>query len=175
MSLELIDELGVAQDVAVLDVGGGASRLVDHLVARGHVDVTVLDVSGVALEAVRDRLGTAASVAYAVADVRDWVATRRYGVWHDRAVFHFLTSEADRASYRATLDAALEPGGGVVLGTFAPEGPEQCSGLPVRRHSVADLADFLGADHTVVATRTEVHHTPWGAAQPFSWVAARRR
>ena len=174
VSLELISALGVGPDAAVLDVGGGASPLVDDLLARGHRDVAVLDVSAVGLDAARARLGDPAGVTWVVHDLLTWSPPRRWDVWHDRAVLHFLVDDGDRASYAALLRQALHPGGAVVIGTFAPDGPTHCSGLPVRRYAPADLGELLG-EVDVVAERREVHRTPGGADQPFTWVAGRLR
>ncbi len=171
-SLALFDALGVRRDAAVIDVGGGASALVDRLVTHGYVDLTVLDISPVALDLARDRVGDAAKVEWVVSDVLTWAPERRYDLWHDRAVFHFLTDPDDRAAYLATLTEAV-PTGAVILATFAPDGPETCSGLPVARYGPDELADLL-PDFDVVAARRDVHVTPWGAEQPFTFVAARR-
>jgi len=173
VSLELIGRLGVEASAAVVDVGGGASSLVDQLVAAGFADVTVLDVSEVALDVGRRRLGDRPGVSWLHQDVLVWQPDRRFGLWHDRAVFHFLTEEADRVRYLSTLAAAVGPNAGIVLATFAPDGPEYCSGLPVVRYSAEALAAVLGNRFTVVASRREVHTTPGGVAQPFTWVAAR--
>lgn len=170
-SLELIDVLGVGAGDAVIDVGGGESRLVDELAGRGYTDLSVLDVSGVALGAVSARVGAAASVEWIVADVTGWRPKRQYRLWHDRAAFHFLVEPSARDAYARTLRAAV-PDGSVVLATFAPDGPESCSGLPVARYGAADLAVVLDG-YDVVATRRVVHVTPWGAQQPFTYVAAR--
>jgi SAM-dependent methyltransferase len=174
VSLELLGALGVTAAQSVIDVGGGASSLVDHLVQRGHRDVTVLDLSAVALDLARQRLGDPPTVTWIEADLRTWRPARRWDVWHDRAVLHFLVDDDSRASYCALLREALQPGGAFVIGTFADDGPTQCSGLPVRRQSVADLATLLG-DVEVVVQRRHVHRTPTGAEQPFSWVAGRLR
>jgi trans-aconitate methyltransferase len=109
------------------------------------------------------------------ADLLEWEPDRRFDVWHDRAAFHFLVDAEARARYVATLTAALAPGGGVILGTFAADGPETCSGLPVRRYASDELAAALGDRLEVVATRREAHVTPRGAVQPFTWVAGRMR
>lgn len=173
VSLELVAHLGVERSAAVIDVGGGASPLVDHLVAAGFGDVTVLDVSVVALEEARRRVGPHAPVRWVGEDLLAWHPSRRYGLWHDRAVFHFLVDDADRARYVATLTEALEDGAGVVMATFAPDGPEYCSGLPVCRYSPEALAAALGPGFTLVASRRELHTTPAGVAQPFTWIAGR--
>lgn len=172
VSLELIDALAARPDEAVVDVGGGKSRLVDELLRRGFSDVTVLDVSSVALEAVAERIGANTGAEWVVADVLAWRPARRYALWHDRAVFHFLVDPGEQAAYLDTLDAA--GAARVVIATFAPDGPETCSGLPVARYGPEDLERLLvGFD--VVDARRVVHVTPWGADQPFTWVAARSR
>jgi len=174
-SLELLDIGGANPDVGLIDVGAGASRLVDVLLARGFTDLTALDVSDDGLALSRQRLGAdAARVRWVVADLLDWVPDRRFGAWHDRAVFHFLTDPADRARYRELVAAALAPGALMVIATFAGDGPQQCSGLPTARYSAAELAAELGGALEVVADRREQHRTPWGAVQPFTWLAVRR-
>lgn len=183
VSLELLESLGVPRDTPVVDVGGGASLLVDRLLDLGYGDLTVLDVSGEALAAARTRVPGDAPVEWLRRDVLAWQPERPYGLWHDRAVFHFLVDAADRATYVGALRAATAPGALVVLATFAPDGPDRCSGLPVARYGVTDLAavingntgDPAGDDFTVVASRRELHTTPGGATQPFTWVALRRR
>jgi len=174
VSVELMDALGIGVDTAILDVGGGASTLVDDLVRRGQRDVTVLDLSAVALDAARDRLGDPAGVAWISQDVLTWSPPRRWDLWHDRAVLHFLVDDHDRATYATLLRTALQPGGAFVIGTFAADGPTHCSGLPVRRYAPAELVDLLG-EVDVIEQRREVHHTPGGADQPFTWIAGRRR
>ncbi len=173
-SVELMDLLGRSAGTTVLDVGGGASTFVDDLLRRGQRDVTVLDVSAVALDAARARLGDPPEVTWITHDLLTWSPRRRWDLWHDRAVLHFLADDRDRATYVALLRRALQPGGGFVIGTFAPDGPTHCSGLPVRRYAVADLVALLG-DVEVVEHRRTVHHTPGGAGQPFTWVAGRLR
>jgi SAM-dependent methyltransferase len=173
ISLELIGSLGVVRSDPLVDVGGGASTLVDALVVDGFEDVTVLDVSGVALDEARRRVGDAPGVHWVLGDVAAWLPELRYRLWHDRAVFHFLVEDDDRAGYLATLRAGLAPGGALILATFAPDGPPTCSGLPVARYSVDELAGVIGTGFVVEATRTESHTTPDGTDQPFTWVAAR--
>jgi SAM-dependent methyltransferase len=174
-SLELLDLLGVELTDPVIDVGAGASRLVDALLGRGFSDVTVLDVSDVGLAKARRRLGDRAErVRWVVADLLSWQPARRYRVWHDRAVFHFLTDPADQARYRELLGAALAPGAAVVVGTFAVDGPDHCSGLPTARYSPQQLSRVLGAGIEPVMSRRELHRTPWDAVQAFTWLAARR-
>lgn len=175
VSLELIGELGVPPTAPVVDVGGGASPLAANLLDRGFTDVSVLDLSEHGLAAGRALLGArAGEVAWIVADVRDWAPPRRYGLWHDRAVLHFITDPAERRAYAARAADGVAPGGGIVIATFAPDGPDRCSGLPVRRSSPDELATLLGDAFTVVAARREEHRTPGGSIQPFTWIAGRR-
>jgi trans-aconitate methyltransferase len=172
-SLELIEALGVASDAAVLDVGAGASLLADRLVERGLTDVTVVDVSAVVLERVRARLPSTTPVRLVHVDLLTWRPERLYDLWHDRAVLHFLVDEDARAAYLRTLRAALAPGAAVVVGTFAPDAPDRCSGLPVRRYSTNDLVEVLGTEFELVEARREEHVTPRGTVQPLTWVAGR--
>lgn len=174
VSLELLDAVGARAGSSVIDIGGGASTLVDHLLAAGHDDLAVLDLSAEALDAARSRVGPDAPVDWIEADLLAWEPPRRWDVWHDRAVLHFFTDDADRAAYVATLRRAVPPGGAVVIGTFAEDGPTHCSALPVRRCTAAELADLLG-DIDVVEQRRDVHRTPGGAEQPFNWLAGRLR
>jgi len=173
-SVELMDAVGRTPDTSVLDVGGGASTLVDDLLAGGQRDVTVLDVSAPALAIASRRLGAPAEVTWMVADLLAWEPPRCWDLWHDRAVLHFLVDAQDRDTYVRLLRRALRPGGAFVIGTFAADGPTHCSGLPVQRYAAEDLAELLG-DVTVVERRREVHHTPGGAAQPFTWLAGALR
>jgi SAM-dependent methyltransferase len=175
VSLELLSALGVSPSDSIIDVGGGASRLVDHLLATGHQDVAVLDVSAVAVDAARRRLGDPEGVTWVVGDVLAWAPLREWDVWHDRLLLHFLVSDEERAAYLSVLRRALAPRGAVVVCTFAEDGPEQCSALPVRRHSLEDLARFLGPESETVEARRVVHRTPSGVEQPFNWIAARLR
>lgn len=174
MSLEMLAAAGVRADRSVIDVGGGASLLVDRLLEAGHHDVTVLDLSSVALDTARRRLHDPAEVTWIEADLLDWRPARRWDAWHDRAVLHFLVDDADVAIYVETLRRALAPGGVFVIGTFAEDGPTQCSGLPVRRYRPVDLRALLD-DVDVIAERRHVHRTPGDADQPFNWVAGRLR
>jgi trans-aconitate methyltransferase len=175
MSLRMLDVAGVTTSTNLVDVGGGTSRLVDELLARGHLDLTVLDISGTALRVARDRLGAAAGrVRWIISDIGAWLPSRRYGAWHDRAVLQFLTTEGDQARYLDTLHAATEPGSVAVIGCFAPDGPTHCSGLPVVRRSAADLSGLLGPEWGMVAEDREQHPTPSGATQWFTWAAFTR-
>jgi len=173
VSLELLGRLGVRATGTVADVGGGDSTLADELLARGFDDVIVVDLSDAALARVASRLGVDERVTLVRADAAHWRAPRPLAAWHDRACLHFLTAKDDRRAYLEAMAASLSPGGGVVLGCFAPQGPASCSGLAVRRASCQDLAEELGERFEVLEARTQTHVTPWGAEQPFSWVAAR--
>ncbi|WP_439402017.1 class I SAM-dependent methyltransferase [Bradyrhizobium sp. DASA03068] len=176
ISLAMIRAAGSDRDTAIIDIGGGASRLVDALLQDGYRDVAVLDLSANALEAAKKRIGQAAStVDWIVADATTWHPARTYDVWHDRAAFHFLTDPRDRAAYVERLRSTVKPGGHVIIATFAPGGPEKCSGLPVQRHDSASLAAELGPDFELVETRSETHHTPWGSSQAFQFSRFRRR
>jgi len=169
-SLELLAHPGIDQRSALIDVGGGVSRLVDALIDRGYADLTVLDLSSAALTAAQQRLGRkAAPVRWIEADITRWTPERTYDAWHDRAVLHFLTTEADRAAYTRALRKALRPGGLAVIATFALDGPEKCSGLPVQRYSPTTLADLLKDGFATLDSRTETHKTPWGAEQKFQF------
>ncbi len=145
--------------------------LVDRLLSDGFDDVTVLDISEVALATARKRIGETDRVAWLHEDVLAWKPDRRYGLWHDRAVFHFLTSPHDRDAYLKTMASALRAGALVVVATFAGDGPEYCSGLPVARYTVDDLVAVLGNGFCPRLTRREEHITPAGVLQPFTWVA----
>jgi SAM-dependent methyltransferase len=172
VSLRLLDELGVTPHDSVVDIGGGASRLVDHLLERGHRELAVLDVSAVALGEARNRLGNPRGVEWIEQDLLVWEPPRRWAVWHDRAVLHFLVGDNDRAGYVDLMRHTLTPAGAFVLGVFAEDGPSECSGLPVRRSTAQELVDLVG-DVEVVAQLRHVHRTPGGVDQPFNWLAGR--
>lgn len=172
VSLELFDILGIGPNDPVIDIGGGASTLVDHLLGRGHEDLAVLDLSVAALDEAKHRTGDPTAITWINEDLLTWVPPRRWRVWHDRAVLHFLTTDHERDAYARTIAAALEPGGSFVLGAFAPDGPTHCSGLEVRRQSFDDLADLVGASH-VIERRHHLHRTPSGGEQSFNWIAGR--
>jgi hypothetical protein len=174
VSLRLLSEAGLGPGRSLVDVGGGASVLVDRVLDLGVTDVTVLDIADAALAASRSRLGRrAAGVTWLARDVLNWEPERRHDLWHDRAVFHFLTEAADRDRYREVLDRGLADGGSLVLGTFAEDGPRFCSGLPVDTYDAASLAGQFPGFEVRQAIRDE-HHTPWGAVQPFTWVQLSR-
>lgn len=173
LSLELVDQAGVGRDEPVIDVGAGWSTLVDHLVEQHYRDLTAIDLSTTALRTVRERLGPAGDhVVLQVADVLDLDLGRRYALWHDRAVYHFLTEPEERADYLNSLERCLRPGGRVVVATFGPDGPTTCSGLPIVRYSHQELAaEFPG--YELLATSGEDHVTPWGSTQQFTAILLR--
>jgi SAM-dependent methyltransferase len=168
-SLGFIDAAQLPRNAGILDVGGGASTLVDDLLARGYTNVAVLDVSPTAIDVARMRLGASASdVTWLVGDITALALPERaYDFWHDRAVFHFLRDEAQRRRYVDVVRRALKPGGHIVVATFGPQGPERCSGLDVVRYSVDALHGELGGAFQKVGSATEVHRTPWGSEQEF--------
>lgn len=167
-SLELIAATQAQRDGGILDVGGGASTLVDCLLADDYSNLAVLDLSASALAHARERVGThAADVQWIEADVTTYQAPVKFAVWHDRAVFHFLTTAEDRRKYMAALRSALIPRGHVIIATFADDGPEKCSGLAVARYDETKLAAEFGADFELCETRRETHVTPWETEQRF--------
>ena len=176
VSLALIEAAGLSADTCIIDVGGGESRLVDALVARGCRCVAVLDISGEALRRARHRIAepSASVVQWIEADVTgDW-SCAPVDIWHDRAVFHFLVEPEQRRRYVAHLQQTLKAGGAAVIATFALDGPEKCSGLPVARYSPETLAAELGSEFMMVESRRHAHVTPWSAAQSFQYSRFRR-
>lgn len=174
-SLDMIAAAGLEREDPIIDIGGGASTLVDHLLEMGYSDLTVLDISAKALSQARGRLGDRADrVAWEVADVTQFAPARRYRLWHDRAALHFLVRPEDRERYVAVLRQALEPGGCFVVGTFGPDGPLRCSGLEVRRYSVGMMAELLGPGFELESRKLDIHETPQGKAQQFLFSRWRR-
>lgn len=169
-SLELVETIGVDRSAGIIDVGGGASPLAATLTGRGFADLTVLDLSTVALAAAAGNGPD--PVRRVQGDVRHWTPDRTYDLWHDRAVFHFLTDPADRAHYAQVLRQATHPGSHVIVATFAPDGPTACSGLPACRYEPDELAAAVGGGLHILATRHADHLTPAGATQTFTWIAA---
>ena len=175
LSLAIIEESGIDHRAPIIDVGGGGSTLVDHLLGRGYGDITVLDLSQKALDATAERLGEgAAGVRWIQSDIAAFEPPRQYAFWHDRAVFHFLIDPADRARYRAAAEAALAPGAFMLIATFAPDGPEKCSGLPVARYDAPSLVTELGDGFQRIESHHETHRTPGGAEQAFGFHLFRR-
>lgn len=175
-SLRLIRATGVPKTAKIIDVGGGASRLVDELIADGYSALTVLDLSAAALDAAKKRLGARASaVRWIEADItRVDFSPFEYDVWHDRAVFHFLTSSQDRDAYISAVLKAVKRGGNVIVATFAENGPDHCSGLPVMRYSADRLHSEFGESFALVTQEKEAHETPSGVVQQFVYCYCRK-
>ena len=167
VSLDLIAATGATSNAAIVDVGAGASRLVDCLLEQGFRRITVLDLSDTALAKARARLPDDGPVEWVVANILDWQPSGRFAVWHDRAAFHFLTDAADQEAYLRLMGRALVPGGHAIIGTFAPDGPEKCSGLQVAHYDAALLAERLGPGYRLIQSLMHDHHTPWGSVQRF--------
>ena len=167
LSLALIEHAGLDQGASIIDVGGGASLLVDKLFQLGFRQLSVLDISGLALEKARARLPADASVHWITADIREFSPATRYDLWHDRALFHFLTDASDRQWYLAALRAGLVSGGHFIVAAFALDGPPRCSGLEVVRYDTSTLGLELGTEFQLQEEMTETHVTPWGAKQQF--------
>ena len=175
LSLELIREASKGADTRVIDVGGGDSVLVDRLLSLGYVTPSVLDISAAALERAQARLGSdAARVNWLVGDITKVESLGCFDVWHDRAVFHFLTSQEERQAYVTLAEQSIPVGGHLIMATFAPNGPERCSGLPVCRYDEHSLARTVGPGFTLVRHQEEIHTTPWGATQAFTYALFRR-
>lgn len=175
LSLELIAATNLDKSAPLIDVGGGASLLADCLLDAGFVDVSVLDVSTAALDHSRRRLGARAqSVHWIEADITAHEPSRSFHLWHDRAVFHFLTTPEQRERYVSALRRALVPTGHVILATFAKDGPTRCSGLEVCRHDARSICAELGEEFRLLEQRSETHLTPWQSEQQFSWFRFRR-
>jgi SAM-dependent methyltransferase len=174
-SLRLIRACGLPPDAHIVDIGAGASRLPDALLAEGFSHVTVLDISPAALAKTKERLGgKVVGLCFMVVDVTKWQPERIYDLWHDRAVLHFLTGDADRLAYADVLRRAVKPGGFVLIAGFAPSGPERCSGLPVHRADQNAIATLLGHDYELLDAFEEDHQTPSGGRQRFVFTRFRR-
>lgn len=176
LSLELVDGLPLAKDAPIIDVGGGRSTLVDDLLARGFQDISVLDLSATALDQSAARLGAAAAgIHWLAADITDVdLPASHYALWHDRAVFHFLTNAGSQAAYITRATRSVRPGGHLLLATFAEDGPEKCSGLPVCRYGATALAEKFAQGFAPVNQRRESHRTPFGTEQSFTYLLLRR-
>lgn len=176
-SLRYVKQAAGQERPAIIDVGGGESTLVDDLLAAGMADITVLDISCTALEHTRHRLGKAgAEVKWCVGDILEVeLAQAAYDVWHDRAVFHFLVTQAQRQRYVDQVLKALKPGGHAILGTFGPDGPDKCSGLPVSRYAPGELHGTFGQPFELIDSSFEIHTTPWGSTQQFVYCYCLRR
>lgn len=176
LSLQYIQNAGIQKSDPIIDVGGGASTLVDDLIADGFQHITILDISGGALQLARQRLGANAhAVNWIEADITQAnLPDQSYTLWHDRAVFHFLTQAADRQLYIDSVRHAVRPNGHVIVATFASDGPDHCSGLEVARYNPESLHSEFGADFVLVSSSPETHHTPFGTEQKFIYCYCRK-
>lgn len=175
-SLGLIEKFAGNRNASIVDIGGGASRLVDALLAHGFAAITVLDLSEAALQSAKARLGERGDqVRWVAADVTTWRPAQAFDIWHDRATFHFLIDAGDRAAYIERLHAGVKPGGHAIIATFAADGPEKCSGLPVQRYDPESLSRTVGNAFDLVEHQGHRHVTPWGAEQSFQFSVLRRR
>jgi len=176
LSLQFIQKTGISKNAYIIDIGGGASTLVDDLIAASFQNISVLDISATALQLAQQRLGRqAAEVNWIEADVTQGnLPSFAYDVWHDRAVFHFLTQAADRQRYIDTVRQAVRTGGHVIVATFASDGPDHCSGLEVARYSPDSLHDEFGEGFELKDSTRETHHTPFGTEQKFIYCYCRK-
>lgn len=174
MSIRLIEASGVERSAPVIEAGAGAALLVDRLVERGFTNLTAADVSCVALQIARERVGDDAPVEWLCADLMEWGAGRQWELWHERALFHFVNRVDDIARYCEMVARCVAPGGWAVIGTFGPEGPLTCSALPVARYTADELAALFAPAFELVEAHTEDHVTPAGLVQPYTWVLMRR-
>jgi 2-polyprenyl-3-methyl-5-hydroxy-6-metoxy-1,4-benzoquinol methylase len=176
LSLQLIRKIQLAHDAPIIDVGGGSSLLVDCLCKEGYTNISVLDVSAKALATAKDRLGDDANkVEWQQKDVTQFVPPHQFSLWHDRAVFHFLTDKSDRENYLKVLNRALEPNGHIIIATFAIGGPTKCSGLDIVQYDAGKLMAELGTGFELVETRTETHITPTNQEQKFAYFRLNRK
>lgn len=168
ISLDLIASTGIDHSARIIDVGAGASVLVDKLLEAGYKDITVLDIASKAMDYAKERLGSRAQkVVWVVADITEFEPSQQYDLWHDRAVFHFLTDKTDRRKYVEALKKTLKPEGHLILSAFSLEGPPQCSGLSVERYDVEKMKKELGDEFEFITSKRESHVTPWQAEQEF--------
>lgn len=175
ISLELIASTRIDLDQKIIDVGGGASILVDALLKKGFKDISVLDISLKAIQYAQERLNQSAQrIKWIESDIMEFESPDRYDLWHDRAVFHFLTNSQDRKKYIRIMEKSVKPGGHVIIGTFSLEGPPKCSGLDVERYDVHKMKEELGSSFELVRSKDEVHMTPWGKEQKFLYCHFRR-
>lgn len=175
LSLAMIARADLGPEAAIIDVGAGRSVLVDRLLDAGFRNLSVLDISSAALAEVSRRLPSDAPVQLVLSDIAGFHPRQKFCLWHDRALFHFLTDPADRAAYKRALREGLLPGGQAVIGTFAPAGPTRCSGLEVVRYDAGSLGRELGPAFELLEQQGEVHLTPWGAEQHFTFCRFRYR
>jgi len=175
-SLNLIGELNLPKNASIIDIGGGESRLVDHLLAQGFSDITVLDISDVSLEKLKHRLGdTGKKVKYISSDVVTLRPDTQFDLWHDRATFHFLTNLEQINQYLEIINSALLPGGNLIISTFSKNGPEKCSGLPIHQYSENELKNLFAKYFNNTKCFEDTHVTPWGTAQSFVYCGFKKK
>lgn len=175
VSLAFLEELAVAKDAAIIDVGGGDSLLVDHLLEKGYSDITILDISSAAIDRAKKRLGVKAErVNWIVSDITEFVPLRQYDCWHDRAAFHFLTTREQVTNYLSVAQKAIAPDGKIVIGTFSKTGPSTCSGLPVRRYSETTLTGLVKNWFQKIKCLETDHITPFNTLQRFLFCSFKR-
>ena len=175
-SLELIDELGLKSDDSIIDIGGGNSRLVDHLWAKGFRNLSVLDISEVALDKAKERLGhISKAVKFIASDVTKFSSSEKYRLWHDRATFHFLTAVEEVESYLSNANQSIAPGGFLIVSTFSKTGPEKCSGLTISQYSEQDLKALFGKYFANIRCFEDTHSTPWNSTQNFVYCGFKKR
>lgn len=168
ISLELIQQSGIAKDAAIIDIGGGDSFLVDNLLEEGYKDVTVLDISEKAIERAKERLGERAeSVSWIISDIAEFKPDREYDLWHDRAAFHFLTDKKDQQHYVNIASEGIANGGSLIIGTFSKNGPEKCSGLEIKQYSEEEMSDLFAASFQKQSCKEIIHNTPFDTTQSF--------
>jgi 2-polyprenyl-3-methyl-5-hydroxy-6-metoxy-1,4-benzoquinol methylase len=173
-SVQLITRYAPTRQESIVDVGAGASPLAGRLATEGYRDVTVVDVSQRAIDEARESVPASAAITWVCSDIRAWEPGRSFDVWHDRAVLHFLSDPEERTAYARLVRHSLNSGGRLIVSSFAEDGPESCSGLPVTRATHDQLIQLFGEGFVVVELFREVHRTPWGAEQPFNWLVLKR-
>jgi len=175
-SVKFIKELNIPKDAAIIDVGGGDSYLVDALVQKGYKDITVLDISGKALQNAQKRLGkNAGKVKWIESDVLHFHPSQKYDCWHDRAVFHFVTDDNEIKDYKKQITDSVKEEGKLIVGTFSEKGPEKCSGLPVHRYSQQQLTDTLATNFSEIKCIEEIHQTPFNTMQSFTFCSFQKK
>lgn len=175
-SLNIIESLGLSRDASIIDVGGGNSHLVDHLLKLGYKSLSVLDISEKAIKKARERLGEKAEeVNWFISDITKAEFNQEFDVWHDRAAFHFLTNARDIETYITKLNSSLKPGGYFILGTFSENGPDKCSGIEIKKYSSEDMRKQFERDFEIVRLENLDHKTPWDATQNFTFGLFRKK
>lgn len=175
-SLELIKSCGISNEAAIIDIGGGDSFLAEFLISLGYKDVTVVDISSKVIERAKERMCEKADeVTWITADASNFRPKRKYDLWHDRAAFHFLTTQEQRNNYLETVYKAVKPGGYMIMGTFSDKGPEKCSGLEVQRYSVGEMCKLFEEEFNMLSGKNIDHYTPSGATQNFTFCSFQKK